>query len=162
MWSLFVIKLFRIAASEHINDISGTGARIYGGRWNHKGYPVVYASGSRSLAALEFLVHVSMALAPENLSILEIYISETVDIESVTKGQLPLNWREYPAPEQLANIGTKWLKSKSSLLLEIPSAIVEKEVNILINPLHEDIKNINLVSVEKFSFDPRLTRKNSS
>ena len=155
-------KLFRIATSEHISDISGIGARIYGGRWNHQGYPVVYASSSRSLAVLEFLVHVPMALAPENLSILEINIIETVEIESVNKSQLPLNWRDYPAPEQLANIGTKWLKSKSSLLLEIPSAVVEKEVNILINPLHEDIKNVNLVSIEKFSFDPRLTRRNSN
>ena len=157
-----MIKLFRIATSEHISDISGTGARIYGGRWNHQGYPVVYASGSRSLAALEFLVHVPMALAPEKLSILEINISETVEIESVNESQLPLNWRDYPAPEQLANIGTKWLKSKSSLLLEIPSAVVEKEVNILINPLHEDIKNVTLISIEKFSFDSRLTRKNSN
>ena len=156
-----MIELFRIATSEHINDISGTGARIYGGRWNHQGYPVVYASGSRSLAALEFLVHVPMALAPEELSILEINIIETVEIESVNESQLPLNWRDYPAPEQLANIGTKWLKSKSSLLLEIPSAVIEKEVNILINPLHEDIKNVSLISIEKFSFDPRLTRENN-
>ena len=157
-----MIKLFRIATSEHISDISGTGARIYGGRWNHQGYPVVYASDSRSLAVLEFLVHVPMALAPENLSILEINISKTVEIESVNESQLPLNWRDYPAPEQLANIGTRWLKSKSSLLLEIPSAVVEKEVNILINPLHEDIKNVSLISIEKFSFDPRLIRKNSN
>jgi RES domain-containing protein len=155
-----VIKLFRIAISEHISDISGTGARIYGGRWNHQGYPVIYASGSRSLAALEFLVHVPMALAPADLSILEINITERVEIESVNESQLPLNWRNYPAPEQLADIGTKWLKSKSSLLLEIPSAVMNKEVNILINPLHEDIKSVRLVSVEKFSFDHRLMRKN--
>ena len=57
-----MIQLFRIAAAEHIRDISGTGARMYGGRWNNTGYPVVYASGSRSLAALEFLVHVPMAV----------------------------------------------------------------------------------------------------
>lgn len=156
-----MIKLFRIATSEHISDISGTGARIYGGRWNQQGYPVVYASGSRSLAALEFLVHVPMALAPENLSILEINITETVAIESVHESQLPLNWRDYPAPEQLADIGTNWLKSKSSLLLEIPSAVVNKEVNALINPLHENIKSVSLVSIEKFSFDPRLMRENS-
>ena len=157
-----MIKLFRIATYKHIRDMSGTGARIYGGRWNHQGYPVVYASGSRSLAALEFLVHVSMALAPENLSILEINIIESVEIESVNESQLPLNWRDYPAPEQLADIGTNWLKSKSSLLLEIPSAVVSKEVNILINPLHEDIKSVSLVSIEEFSFDPRLIRKSSN
>ena len=151
-----MIQLFRIATSNHIQDISGTGARMYGGRWNHQGYPVLYTSTSRSLAALEFLVHVPMALAPKNSSILEINITESVTIESVNEKELPLNWRDYPAPEHLADLGTNWLKSKSSLLLEIPSAIVSKERNILINPLHEEIENINLVSVESFSFDPRL------
>ena len=154
-----MIKLFRISTSEHINDITGTGARIYGGRWNHAGYPVVYTSGSRSLAALEFLVHVPMALAPENLSIVEINIQENIEWESINESQLPSNWRDYPAPEQLANIGTNWIKSKSSLLLDIPSAVVEKEVNTLINPLHPDIKFVDLINIEKFSFDSRLFKQ---
>lgn len=156
-----MIKLFRISTSTHINDISGTGARIFGGRWNHAGYPVVYASGSRSLAVLEFLVHVPMALAPDKLSIVEINIQEHVERESITGNQLPANWRDYPAPEQLANIGTNWIKSKSSLLLDIPSAVVDKEINTLINPLHADIKFVNLVTIDKFSFDSRLLTKNN-
>ena len=135
------------------------GARIYGGRWNHTGYPAVYASGSRSLAALEFLVHVPMALAPENLSIVEINIQENIEWESINESQLPSNWRDYPAPEQLANIGTNWIKSKSSLLLDIPSAVVEKEVNTLINPLHPDIKFVDLTNIEMFSFDSRLFKQ---
>ncbi len=151
-----MIKLYRICNTEHINDLSGTGARIYGGRWNHADYPIVYSSGSRSLAALEFLVHVPMALAPDNLSIAEITITGNIKRESITSKELPTNWRGYPAPEQLANIGTKWIKSKSSLLLDIPSAVVDKEVNTLINPLHPDIKHVNLKKVEKFYFDSRL------
>ena len=151
-----MIKLYRICTTEHISDLSGTGARIYGGRWNHPGYPIVYSSGSRSLAALEFLVHVPMALAPDNLSIAEITITEKIKRESITPEGLPANWRGYPAPEQLANIGTKWIKSKSSLLLDIPSAVVDKEVNTLINPLHPDIKHVSLANVEKFYFDSRL------
>ncbi|MDL1983505.1 MAG: RES domain-containing protein [Deltaproteobacteria bacterium] len=135
------------------------GARIYGGRWNHTGYPVVYTSGSRSLAALEFLVHVPMALAPENLSIVEINIQENIEWESINESQLPSNWRDYPAPEQLANIGTNWIKSKSSLLLDIPSAVVKKEVNTLINPLHPDIKFVDLTNIEMFSFDSRLFKQ---
>jgi len=154
-----VIKLFRISISEHITDITGTGAKIYGGRWNHAGHPVVYTSGSRSLAALEFLVHVPMALAPENLSIVEINIQENVQRESIKESQLPSSWRDYPAPEQLANIGTNWIKSKSSLLLDIPSAVVAKEVNTLINPLHPDIRHVNIAIVEKFSFDSRLLKQ---
>ena len=154
-----MIKLFRISTSEYINDITGMGARIYGGRWNHTGYPAVYTSGSRSLAALEFLVHVPMALAPENLSIVEINIQENIEWESINESQLPSNWRDYPAPEQLANIGTNWIKSKSSLLLDIPSAVVKKEVNTLINPLHPDIKFVDLINIEKFSFDSRLFKQ---
>ncbi|MCD4805750.1 MAG: RES family NAD+ phosphorylase [Desulfobacterales bacterium] len=154
-----MIKLFRISTSEYINDITGMGARIYGGRWNHTGYPAVYTSGSRSLAALEFLVHVPMALAPENLSIIEINIQENIERESINESQLPSNWRDYPAPEQLANIGTNWIKSKSSLLLDIPSAVVKKEVNTLINPLHPDIKFVDLINIEKFSFDSRLFKQ---
>lgn len=151
-----MIKLYRICATEHINDLSGSGARIYGGRWNNAGYPIVYSSGSRSLAALEFLVHVPMALAPDNLSIAEIIIIDNVKRESITTCELPSNWRGYPAPEQLANIGTKWLKSKSSLLLDIPSAVVDKERNTLINPLHPDMQHVDLAKVEKFYFDSRL------
>jgi len=151
-----VIKLYRISTSEHIEDLSGTGARILGGRWNHPGYPVIYTSGSRSLAALEFLVHVPMALAPESLSIAEINIQKNIARESVKEGLLPPNWRDYPAPEQLADVGTTWIKSKSALLLDIPSAVVGKEVNTLVNPLHPDIKFVKLVKIEKFSFDSRL------
>ena len=154
-----MIKLFRISISEHISDITGTGAKIYGGRWSHAGYPVVYTSGSRSLAALEFLVHVPMALAPENLSIVEINIQENVKRESIKESQLPSSWRDYPAPEQLVNIGTNWIKSKSSLLLDIPSAVVDKEVNTLINPLHPDMKHVNVAIVEKFSFDSRFLKQ---
>ena len=154
-----MIKLFRISTSEHIDDITGAGAKIYGGRWNHTGYPVVYTSGSISLAALEFLVHVPMALAPENLSIVEINIQENVKRESIKESHLPSSWRDYPAPEQLANIGTNWIKSKSSLLLDIPSAVVDKEVNTLINPLHPDMKHVNVAIVEKFSFDSRFLKQ---
>lgn len=153
-----MIKLYRISTTEHIRDLSGTGAKIYGGRWNHPGYPVVYTSGSRSLAALEFLVHVPMALAPVDLSIIEINIKGPVSTEVIKTNKLPKNWREYPAPEQLATIGTDWIKQKSSLLLEIPSAVMDKEFNTLINPLHQEISKLSIAKVDKFSFDPRLLK----
>lgn len=155
-----MITLYRISLSKHIDDLSGTGAKLYGGRWNHIGYPVLYASGSRSLAALEFLVHVDMALAPTNLSIAEINITKKVKRESIDVLNLPPGWREYPAPQALADLGTGWLKSKSSLLLDIPSAVVDKEVNTLINPAHSDIKHLSMVNIERFSFDPRLLPNN--
>lgn len=133
---------------------------MYGGRWNTIGYPIVYTSSSRALAALEFLVHVPMALAPDNLSIAEILIPDIIRRKSIRTSQLPSNWRDYPAPEQLADIGTKWIKSRSSLLLDIPSAVIDRETNTLINPLHSDMKHVKSVNCEKFHFDSRLFESN--
>jgi len=152
------MKLYRISTTEHIGDLTGTGAKIYGGRWNNPGYPVIYTSSSRSLAALEFLVHVPMALAPAELSIIEIHIKKSVSKKKIKPGKLPKNWKTYPAPEKLAEIGTHRLQQKTSLLLEIPSAVVGKELNVLINPLHPEANKISIAKVEKFSFDPRLSK----
>ncbi len=132
------------------------GARLYGGRWNHVGDSVVYCSGSRSLAVLELLVHVPMALAPDNISIVEINIKKNVKRESLVESQLPPHWRDYPAPDQLATLGSQWIKSTSSLLLDVPSSVVDKEVNTLINPLHPDMKFVKIAKIETFSFDSRL------
>jgi len=151
-----VIELFRISKTEHIDDLTGSGAKIYGGRWNHPGYPVIYTSKSRSLAALEFLVHVPMALAPKDLSIIEISIPGDIAVTTITESSLPANWRGYPAPDKLAEIGTEWIKSKSSLLLDIPSAVLDKEINTLINPLHQNMQQVSIAKIEKFSLDPRL------
>ncbi|MBC8006624.1 MAG: RES domain-containing protein, partial [Prolixibacteraceae bacterium] len=38
---------------------SGEGARLYGGRWNRKGVPMVYTAGSQSLAMLKCLCKMS-------------------------------------------------------------------------------------------------------
>ena len=47
--------VFRIARKEYIQDLSGRGAELFGGRWNEKGIPALYTSSSLSLAALEIL-----------------------------------------------------------------------------------------------------------
>ena len=39
-------------------DLSGEGARLYGGRFNPPGIPAVYSSQNIALALLEILVHV--------------------------------------------------------------------------------------------------------
>lgn len=146
--------LFRIAKTKYINDLSGTGARVYGGRWNEKGVAVVYTSESRALAALEFLVHTPMALAPKDLSIMTIHIPDSIKPKPIDLAHLPKNWDMHPAPDALAQIGSQWARSNASLLLKVPSVLINEEHNIIINPNHPDFKHLK-ASSDKFNFDDR-------
>ena len=47
-------------------DLSGEGARLYGGRYNPKDIPAVYASQTIALAVLEVLVHLNKWEIPED------------------------------------------------------------------------------------------------
>jgi len=150
--------VYRIAKKDLVKDLSGTGAKVYGGRWNHKGTPVVYTSETRALATVEFLVHVSLSNAPKGLMIATIEIPDSIVPEDAPRTWLPKGWREYPPQRAVADLGTQWAKSKKSLLLRVPSAILEQEYNILINPLHSEMAHVVLKDVAAFEFDKRLVR----
>ena len=126
--------IYRIAKTDYIHDMSGFGVRLYGGRWNRKGVGIIYASETRALAAVEYLVHVPLSAVPGNLSIASIEIPDDIIPQVISAGDLPANWRNYPAPAELAELGTRWALANETLLLQVPSAVVEHEFNILINP----------------------------
>lgn len=148
--------VYRICRTQNSKDLSGTGARIFGGRWNYKGVSVVYASESRALATLEYLVHVPLSLTPADLSLASIKIPDSVVPKKIPVSKLPRNWRDYPAPTRLAKIGSDWVLSNETLLLRVPSAIVKDECNILLNPAHRDMKLVEIADVEKYRLDERL------
>lgn len=153
------MRVFRIAKASHIRDLSGSGARLYGGRWNRKGIPVIYASESRSLATVEYVVHVPLSIVPKDLRIACLEIPDGIAPEEISIADLPSRWQDYPAPPELAEIGTQWALAKKQLLLRVPSAVVENEFNILINPVHPQIARVRISRVERFTLDKRLLRK---
>lgn len=150
--------VYRIAKRDVVADLSGTGARLFGGRWNHRGTAVVYTSETRSLAMVEYLVHLSLSNAPRGLMIATIEIPDSIVPEDIPRASLPKGWRDYPPPRGVADLGTRWAKSKKSLFLRVPSAVVKQEYNILINPLHSEMPRVVLREVEAFEFDKRLVR----
>ncbi len=152
------MEVYRIAKTRYLNDLSGSGARIFGGRWNHKGTSVIYTSENRALATVEYLVHAPLSIMPTSLSLMTLHIPNEISPQEIIPSVLPNNWRAYPAPTKLADIGTLWAKRNQSLLLRVPSAVVEHEYNILINPLHPDIGRLRITHVEKYSLDRRLLR----
>lgn len=152
------MQVFRIAKTRHIRDLSGIGAMLHGGRWNHKNIPAIYSSENRSLAAVEFLVHVPLSIIPKNLSIACLEIPDDIVPEQISMSRLPNNWRDYPAPPELADLDSEWALSTRSLLLRVPSVVVADEFNILINPKHSEISRVAISHVENFVFDRRLFR----
>ncbi len=152
------MKVYRIAKKEFIEDLTGEGAWLFGGRWNNKGTRVLYTSVSRSLATVEYLVHVPLQIVPIDLKIAEIDMPD-VDYQSIDPDELPAQWQRYPSPTILPEIGEKWLKENKTLYLKVPSAVIAKEWNILINPMHVCFSRVRISSIEEYSFDVRLVNR---
>jgi len=143
----------------HVADraFTGEGAHRYGGRWNSKGFAVVYTSGSISLAILEVLVHIQI------YDILEEYVYIPVEFDqklslALNPDELPDNWNQDPSPQTIKQIGDNWVESRQSVILAIPSAIVPTEKNYLLNPAHPNFNKLNFGSPAKFEFDLRLIK----
>ena len=148
--------VYRIASKAHINDLTGTGDRLYGGRWNHKGTSVIYTSESRALATTEYLVHVPIAMVPANLHIAAIEIPAETSVTSIEVETLPPDWRQYPAPASLATIGSQWAQGNQSLLLRVPSVVVRGDFNVLINPAHPEFSQVEIIALEPYELDKRF------
>ena|ERR1700733_223690 len=149
--------LYRIADCNYINDLTGTGTRLFGGRWSSKGKPGIYLASSRALAVLEVLVRLQPLFIPDNFCLAEIEVPND-SIELVGVSHLPSNWKDVSPPGQIKKIGDDFLRHKKYLMLQLPSAIVPSEFNFLVNPMHEDMQKIKVIKQEPFSFDERLVR----
>lgn len=146
--------LYRITRKDFA-DLSGTGSRLYGGRWNSEGRAAVYLAASRSLAMLEALVHLDPTNIPDNLCLMQVDVPD--DFEEFDAKLLPHNWESYDDQYMLKQIGNNFLLKKEKLLLKVPSAIVKQEFNFLFNPLHPKAAEAKVISTEPFAFDVRLT-----
>lgn len=142
------------------DDMSGTGAKNTGGRWNEKGVALVYASTSRALSCLETIVHFNAGGLPLNRYLVEIEIPDDVwavaQIE--TAASVPVGWDAEPCGRASISFGTDWVNGKTTALLHIPSVIVPEEYNVLINPAHTDAARCKARKVRKWTYDPRLIR----
>ena len=69
---------------------------------------------------------------------------------------LPADWRTYPAPEKLRDLGTGWVRSGRTAVLLVPSSVIPHEMNVLLNPAHPDFAKIHIREAEPFSYDPRM------
>ena len=146
--------VYRISISVYSDDISGSGAKINGSRWNSKGVGVLYTSQFISLAVLEMLVNTNLKDYAIALDLMYINLPETQSVTNIDLKNLKNNWKN--DFEYTRYIGDEFIRQKESLILKVPSSVIHEEHNYLVNPLHPDFKKIKLVKTKSFWPDERL------
>ncbi len=147
--------VFRVGKTKYASDLTGEGARLYGGRWNNKMIGCIYTSENRALAVLEYTVNVNIDDIPRSLSITTLEIPDK-KIKLLKERELPGDWRNSPSPSTIKDYGSKLLLAASELVIRIPSVIIPAEFNYLINPMHIECKKIKVIDVIDFVFDIRI------
>ncbi len=149
------MRVWRLCKRSHA-AFDGEGARLAGARWSRKGTAVVYTSATLSLAAQESFVHLAPEESPTDLVAASAEIPDGVRMTILRAADLPREWRRFPAPESLADIGTKWVETMESAVLQVPSAVIPQENNYLLNPGHPDFRRILVQQPEPFTYDARM------
>jgi RES domain-containing protein len=147
--------VYRITLEKWADKLHASG---YPARWNSRGSFVIYTSGSRALACLENVVHRSGEGLNKLFKVMKVEIPDTLEIEKVNPSGLQKNWQDFTSFPYTQEIGDNWINRKSTIVLEVPSAIIPGESNFLINQNHADFSKVILQSTEDFIFDPRLNQ----
>ncbi len=149
VWRITTARFARTA-------FSGEGARLYGGRWNPKGWELVYTAESRALALLELMVQDDPLRA--RYVLIPAHLPPDLPEMRIDIDQLPDHWRTIGARDVLQSLGLAWLQGGQTAVLSVPSAVVPAERNYLINPRHPDFARIVLGDPQSLETDTRLLR----
>ena len=152
MRTVWRITTARFAATA----FSGEGARLFGGRWNPKGFEMVYTAESRALALLEMMVQDAPLRA--RYVLVPAQLPDTLSITFVDVADLAEGWRQLDRRDALQRIGRDWLAQGRSAVLAVPSAVLPAERNYLLNPRHPDFARIIIGAPEALETDLRLMR----
>jgi hypothetical protein len=117
---------------------------------------VIYAAASRALCALEVLANAG-ELADDYV-VTPIEVPDELEVKTLSIESLPSNWGAAQAGTDTADIGTAWAERLETAILVVPSAIIPRESNYLLNPRHPEFSKIRFLTPEPFTFDARLSR----
>jgi RES domain-containing protein len=148
------MRCFRIG-DDRFPLFDGTGARLYGGRWNSPGRALIYAAETYSGAILEILVHANLNRLPRTYAVLTVEIPADVAVERLAASDLP-GWN---LPNQAISraLGDQWLAEARTAVLLVPSLVTGgREHNVLLNPAHPDFARIAHSKPGPVAWDERL------
>ncbi len=146
--------VYRIAREQYAEDLTGTGARLHGGRWNSKGIALLYTAENRALAAMELAVRIDLNDLPMDLMLVSIRLPEGSVPEEVSPFQ---GWDQHPPGIETQLYGSAFVSRGEDLAMRAPSVVVRGEYNVLINPAHQDFGKVIIEDIVPFFFDERFS-----
>lgn len=148
--------LYRLSREKYKDDLSGTGAKLYGGRWNSVGNAVLYTAENRSLCALEVSVHLPLGIVPPDYFLTTIFVPDSLSFTILEASSLPDDWQSSVNQVFTKREGDAFIKNGLFLAMRVPSASVPGDFNWLLNPLHSEFSEVKILENVSFPFDSRL------
>ena len=146
-----MLRLWRLYPARYGPGLDGIGGTFADGRWHRRGDRVVYFGLTAAITVLERLAHIDPDLLPADLRLGSFVFDPEPAVDAADP---PEGWTRDEAATQ--QIGSDWVRTAKTCLLQVPSVIVPEESNAMLNATHPDVNGLKLVSERPFSFDPRL------
>src|ERR1035437_155333 len=106
------MRIWRICRDPYIAS-PAEGPRRFGGRWNSRGVPMVYASTSLALAAIELFVHLEPGQAPGDLVFFSAELPEGEPARTLHSADLPTDWWTDRGLAATRDLGDAWIRTQS-------------------------------------------------
>ncbi|MGQ5523045.1 RES family NAD+ phosphorylase [Chitinimonas sp. PSY-7] len=153
------MQAWRICDARYAHDLSGSGAAIYGGRWNPVGTPAVYVALNPATAALETFAHLGNHDKQQRVLVTLTLPDEPTLYTHLGESDLPAGWDSLPPGPASMECGEQFLLSAAHLGLVLPSILVPEARNIVLNPRHPGFAQVTVAQMRPFTFDARLYGK---
>jgi RES domain-containing protein len=148
---------YRLAKTEFC-DVSGEGAKRYGGRWNLPGYAAIYGSSSIASALLERLTIDPELFSAERYgqySVMEFNCPDQ-HIFKPSLSELPKGWDAIPPQRASQEYGARLFQS-GTLCFGVPSVVDKTSLNFVLNPLSKVFHKLSW-KIYPLKLDQRIVR----
>lgn len=145
--------VYRATSELYAKDLSGTGAKLAGGRWNSRGIPALYASESRALCQLEVLVHINLKQMPDDLVLLSLHVPDYLPVRTITLRELSSGWDAFPPDPFTRELGDELLRDPDCCVFRVPSSVVPEEYNYVLNPASKAFHEIEIADERELGLD---------
>lgn len=153
-----MLRVSRLTKARYADTaFSGEESVRYHGRWHRRGIRIVYASDAPASALLEVIAHTEAHNRLQHDYVLfEVRLDPDEHLLTVGSDMLPDDWRAVPWPTSTQEIGMFWHEEQASVVLNVPSAVVPRQRNFLVNVAHPRFNELQIQEPEPFEIDSRL------